>query len=102
MTEEEKRVLDRVLTPTEGLVLQVLAARYRLGERLYTFDSRVHAAINRLGERGLAIEVGSGVIEHTKRAMLSDKGKEYMLLDDYIPPFIERHPELVDAWMELQ
>lgn len=75
-----------VLTPTEGLVMEVLAARYRLGENLWTFDSRNVGTIRRLARKGLVEEI-HGIVEHSVRAMLTEKGKEYYGLNKpYTPP----------------
>lgn len=73
------------LTPTQDLVMEVLAARYRCGEFLWTFDSRHKKTIRDLAQLGLVHEAG-GVVEHTVRARLSDAGKAIYLLDTYIPP----------------
>jgi len=58
-------------TPTEELILDILVARYRLGETLWTFDSRNMPALRKLEARGL-IETTSGVTENTVRALLTD------------------------------
>lgn len=73
------------LTPTQDLIMEVLAARYRCGEHLWTFDSRHTKAIRELSRLGLVHEA-SGVTEHSIRAMLTDAGKALYLLDTYIPP----------------
>jgi hypothetical protein len=58
-------------TPTEELILDILVARYRLGDTLWTFESRNMAALRKLEARGL-IETTSGVTENTIRASLTD------------------------------
>ncbi len=73
------------LTPTQDLVMEVLAARYRCGEFLWTFESRHKKAIRELSALGLVHEMG-GVTEHTVRAALTEAGKAIFLLDTYIPP----------------
>lgn len=73
------------LTPTEDLVMEVLAARYRLGEVVWTFSSHASKAIARLSSRGLVIEMG-GVVEHSVRASLTDEGKAMYLSPTYCPP----------------
>jgi hypothetical protein len=59
-------------TPTESLIIDVLVARYRLGDTLWTFDSRNMPALRKLEDRGL-VHTLSGVTENTVRAQLSDK-----------------------------
>lgn len=58
-------------TPTESLILEVLVARYRLGDTLWTFDSRNAPALRKLEEKKL-VHLVSGVTENTIRAWLSD------------------------------
>jgi hypothetical protein len=59
-------------TPTESLIIDVLVARYRLGDTLWTFESRNMPALRKLEEKGL-VHTTSGVTENTVRAWLSDK-----------------------------
>lgn len=75
-------------TPTQHLVLDVLAARYRLGEHMWTFPTSCKSAINFLTEQGLVGQM-HGVIEHTLRAWLTDAGKKAVLSDSYVPPLLE-------------
>ncbi len=72
-------------TPTQDLILEVLAARYRLGEMLWTFDSRHRKAIGDLSERGLVNEM-HGVVEKTIRASLTSVGVSHIISDGYVPP----------------
>lgn len=72
------------LTPTENLALEVLIARYRTGEHLWTFDSEATKALNKLEEKGLVFTM-HGTVEHTIRAGLSEKGKK-KFIGDYTPP----------------
>ncbi|MGO4383366.1 hypothetical protein [Specibacter sp. RAF43] len=60
-------------TPTEELILDVLVARYRLGDTLWTFNSCNNPALVRLETMGL-VDILSGVTENTVRASLSDHG----------------------------
>lgn len=73
------------LTPTEDLILGVLAARYRLGETLWTFTSKVERSVESLAARGMVVAM-SGVTEKTCRAYLTDEGKAYVLSATYRPP----------------
>jgi hypothetical protein len=59
-------------TPTESLIIDVLVARYRLGDTLWTFESRNMPALRKLEEKDL-IETISGVTEKTIRVSLSDR-----------------------------
>lgn len=60
------------LTPTEQLILEVLIARFRLGESIWPFDLRNAAALRRLESRGLINRMG-GNVENTERAWLTEK-----------------------------
>ena len=77
---------EKEFTPTEDLVLDVLVARYRLGEHLWTFDSHVASApIRKLAEKGWVNEM-HGITENTVRAYLTDKAVARFLTFKYIPP----------------
>jgi hypothetical protein len=74
------------LPPTQYLILEVLAARYRLGERLWTFPSRVQRQIGVLDRLGLVWQA-SGVVPYRVRAGLTDAGVKAMLLHrPYVSP----------------
>lgn len=73
------------LTPTEELIMEVLAARYRLGETLWPFDSRLSKQLDSLGAKDL-IFVMDGNVEHTLRASLTEKGKKKFLSETYRSP----------------
>lgn len=62
---------DLNLTPTEDLILDGLVARFRLGDTLWTFDSRNTAALRRLEEKNL-VSTMHGVTENTVRASLTE------------------------------
>ncbi|MCB5280564.1 hypothetical protein [Arthrobacter sp. ES1] len=59
-------------TPTESLIIDVLVARYRLGDTLWTFKSRNMPALRKLEAKDL-VHTTSGVTENTVRAWLSNK-----------------------------
>jgi len=61
-------------TPTEELILEVLQARIRLGEDIWTFDSRLGPSVAKLEAKGL---VGSkaGIVEHTVLVWPTSDGK---------------------------
>lgn len=77
------------LPPTQQLVLEVLAARYRLGEHTWSFPSRLNAAGEALAQRGLIAWV-SHPAPYTRRAWLTDVGKAAALLGDYRLPDVVR------------
>jgi hypothetical protein len=86
------------LTPTQDLVLEVLAARYRLGETLWTFrsNSAIRTAANTLYDLGY-ITVDNGVTENTFRASLTEKGKKLVLDAAYKPPVLRKPPPVMDT-----
>jgi hypothetical protein len=73
------------LPPTQYLVMEVLAARYRTGEVLWTFPSNLRPAMVLLARLGL-IGWKSGVEALTIRAWLTDHGREHSLKDDFATP----------------
>lgn len=75
------------LTPTEDLVMEVLAARHRLGEQLWTFDARHRRVIESLAEKGLANLI-HGTVERTVRASLTAAGRDRYLKADYVAPVL--------------
>lgn len=83
------------LTPTEDLVMEVLAARFRLGENLWTFSSQHRNTLRSLASKGLVISMG-GVNEGTVRAALTNAGKQEYLNADYVPPAERKHHEGTD------
>jgi DNA-binding MarR family transcriptional regulator len=73
------------LPPTQYLILEVLAARHRTGEQLWTFPQRLTPALRALEEAGLVGWKG-GTAEKTVRAWLTDAGRAAALLDGYETP----------------
>jgi len=69
-------------TPTEELVLEVLQARMRLGEKIWTFDSRLGATVSRLEERGF-VRHKHGVVENTLLAWLTPEGVALLFREKY-------------------
>ncbi len=76
------------LPPTQLLILEVLAARHRLGERLWPFPSRLQPQIGALDRLGLVWQA-SGNVPYTVRAGLTDAGVKAMLHGPYVPPVHE-------------
>lgn len=84
--------VDR-LPPTQQMVLEVLAARYRLGEHMWSFPSRLNAAGEALARLGMIAWV-SHPAPYTRRAWLTDAGKAAVLLGDYEPPDVLRQRDV--------
>lgn len=78
------------LTPTEELVLEVLIARYRLGETYWSFNARHRAVLERLEDRDL-IGYKSGIAPNSYQAWLGDAGLA-CLDDTYEAPSQEYVP----------
>ncbi len=76
--------VDR-LPPVSYLILDVLAARYRLGEQLWTFPSRLRPHLQRLSSQGL-VGCKHGVAERSMQAWLTPLGREAVLSPTYRPP----------------
>ena len=77
------------LTPTQELIMDTLAARYRAGETLWTFSSRVAKQVEELAQFGLVVAM-SGITEGTVRALLTDEGKSRWLTAAFDPPTRKR------------
>lgn len=60
------------LTPTEELVMEVLSARRRLGENLWTFPSALKSTLRRLEDKGY-IGWKGGIVENTLLAWLDHR-----------------------------
>jgi DNA-binding MarR family transcriptional regulator len=84
------------LPPTEYLILEVLAARVRLGERMWTFPAKVKPALDSLQKRGL-IWTRSAPTPRDYQAYLTDAGKREAFGEDYSPPRTVTRDQLADA-----
>lgn len=73
------------LPPTRYLILEVLAARHRLGEQLWTFPANIRPALGALADAGLVGWKG-GITHGTVRAWLTDTGRTAVLDGSYTPP----------------
>lgn len=73
------------LTPTEDLLIEVLAARHRTGETVWTFATTHARTVRILAEKGL-VAWKSGVIEKTILVWLTDDGRAYALDEEYTHP----------------
>ncbi len=80
----------------------VLAARYRLGETLWTFRSDMAPAARKLQQAGL-VRWKSGVVERTIQVWMTSKGRAEYLSPSYVPPAdvngpVARARALADTW----
>lgn len=89
------------LPPTQQLILEVFAGRYRLGEQVWTFPTTLRKPLSELADRGL-VTVLNGIAEKSVRARLTDAGKALMLDERYRPPNggIERYRQALQAIVE--
>lgn len=98
----EKGDVEKSLTPTEDLILEVLIARHRLGEPFWPVSTRNQKAINSLAGKGLVSDYGS-VTENSVRVGLTIKAKAYWCNPDtYVPPIFRDKPRRLERWRELQ
>ncbi len=77
------------LTPTEDLFMELLAARHRLGEQVWTFDSRLKPQALRLERLGL-IGWKRGAVERTLLVWLTGLGRTEYLDPLYVPPILAK------------
>ena len=73
------------LTPTEYLIVEVLAARWRLGEASWPFPKRLRFALRKLRGRGM-IWFKSDIVQGQLRVGLTEIGRDVSLIDEYISP----------------
>lgn len=86
------------LPPTQYLILEVLAARYRTGESYWTLPSRFTNQLRILAEAGLVGFEGAG--EKTLRAWLTDDGKAAAMSDGYQAPADREIVAERDMWRD--
>ena len=77
-------VAQESLPPVQYLIMETLAARYRLGEPYWTFPLRLRAALDALRDKGL-IQTRSAPTPDLQ-AYLTDAGRARCLLDAYLTP----------------
>jgi len=88
MSADEKD--EVVFSPTEELVGEVLVARYRLGEKSWTFKNNALTAIRKLYDKGY-VEYKKGTPaspDHTL-VWLTDKGRKEFLSYKYVARITE-------------
>lgn len=76
------------LPPTQHLIMEVLAARWRLGEVWWTFPSRLRPALVALENAGL-VSFKAGVVHKTLLASLTNAGLSQWIFAGYNPPQLE-------------
>lgn len=96
MTTQTETVDVDSLPPTQYLVLEVLAARHRLGEEFWTFPSRLGATINALVQAGL-VWSRSAPTPHAVQVGLTDTGRAEVLDAGYQPPAVRESVEYADV-----
>jgi hypothetical protein len=89
------------LSPTQALVLEVLAGRHRLGETHWTFSTRHLLALRALEKQGL-VGLMHGIAPRTCRAYLTDAGRKAALSEAYKGPCCFTRDSLVDALTRLE
>lgn len=87
------------LPPTQHLLLDLLAARARLGEAVWTVPNTCQKAIDALADRGLVADK-SAPVEGARLVWLTDAGRAEALSDDYVPP-VDRPAWAVDTGQAL-
>jgi hypothetical protein len=75
------------LPPLQYAVMEILAARYRLGHEVWTLDAKVYNTLRVLADKGL-IGYQSGIVYKSYLAWLTDAGKDASLMDNYVPPIL--------------
>lgn len=76
------------LPPTQYLIMEVLGARWRLGEEHWTFPSYLSQQLRVLEARGL-LTWKHGIVARTCMAWLTEEGKQVWLSPMYQMPRVE-------------
>jgi hypothetical protein len=71
------------LPPLQYAVLELLAARYRLGHQTWTVHTKLGATLRILERKGL-ISYEHGVTPHTYRVSLTELGREASMAKGYV------------------
>lgn len=69
------------------MIMEILAARHRLGETIWPFNSKLYKHGVALEEKGYII-MASGNVDDTFRASLTQKGKDKYVSSLYVPPYL--------------
>lgn len=83
------------LTPTEDLILEVLAARVRCGESCWVFEQRHRPALRSLETKGL-ITFGVDPTGTALRAFLTETGRAECLTEGYTEPVTRLREQLAE------
>jgi len=75
------------VTPMQELAMEVLVARFRCGEAIWTFKSQHEPVLRQLEEDDLVF-VMHGIVDGSVRAGLTDKGKGMFCANGYVPPIL--------------
>ena len=77
-------IAQESLPPVQYLIMETLAARYRLGEPYWTFPLRLRAALDALRDKGLIWTRSAPTPD--LQAYLTDAGRACCLSDAYMTP----------------
>ena len=77
------------MTPTEDLIGEVLAARFRLGETWWPFPNATKPAASRMESAGL-VDLTHGMVAGTYRARLTAKGLDVFISPTYQAPVVKQ------------
>ncbi len=83
-------------TAKEDLAVELLIARHRLGETLWTFHKRHTKTLEGLCMTGLVGMTG-GVTEKTVRAWLTEEGIKEFMPNAYAPPALKKNQAALDS-----
>jgi hypothetical protein len=78
---------DVKLPLTQELIMEVLIARYRLGELLWPFPNSAGKSLKALADKGL-IGYQSASVEKHYNVWFTDAGKKRYLSFNYVPPIL--------------
>lgn len=83
------------LPPTQYLIMEVLAARWRTGEPFWTFPSTLRHTLDALVRADL-IDVLNSPAPGSLRARLTETGRKHSLKRDYVTPVGEIYDVMLD------
>lgn len=78
------------LTPTEELMLEVIVARVRTGEQLWTFNTRFTAVAESLTNKGY-VNWKSGIVEKTILVWLTKEANEELITPKWKIPLLKNY-----------
>ena len=89
------------LTPTEDLLMEVLAARVRAGESCWTFTRAHHATLQSLEVKGL-LHFKTDPTGEAFRAFLTDLGRDTFMSAGYTEPVASLHEQVAELHQQLE